>query len=162
MIKNHFLSNQYLFNKNFLFKLPFYGFLCALLVLGACKEKSKVQLAEEAKWEAVMANHDVVMPMMGNTNKVRKQLRRALSDKGNLSEPQTLTIQNLISDLDKADEGMMDWMHGFQKLSKLQETKSHEEIMQYLDTEDAKIKAVGEMMTSSIDNGTAFIENLDK
>jgi len=43
-------------------------FLC--LFIFACGEPmTEAQKLEDAKWEAVMANHDVVMPMMGTTAK---------------------------------------------------------------------------------------------
>ena len=108
-------------------------FSTLLTLLFACGEPmTEAQRLEDAKWEAVMANHDVVMPMMGTTNKVRKKLKKTLKANDNLA-PEIVTKANqLITDLDKADEGMMDWMNGFQQLDKLQEEKSHEEILSYL------------------------------
>lgn len=137
----------------------FYSFL---LLLFACGEPmTEAQRLEDAKWEAVMANHDVVMPMMGTTNKVRKRLKKALKAKENLSAETVNKINQLITDLDKADEGMMDWMNGFQQLDKLQETKNHEEILSYLAKEDVIIKQVGVDMTNGIRAGTDFLETLE-
>ena len=41
-------------------------------------------------------------------------------------------INALISDLDKADEGMMDWMNGYQQLKKLQAEKDNKAMLKYL------------------------------
>ncbi len=133
-----------------------------LLLLIACGEPmTEAQKLEDAKWEAVMANHDVVMPMRGTTNKVRKKLKKALKDKENLPSETVNKINQLITDLDKADEGMMDWMNGFQQLNKLQKSKSHEEILSYLAEQDVIIKQVGVDMTNGIKAGMHFLEGLE-
>ena len=136
--------------------------LFLFLFIFACGEPmTEAQKLEDAKWEAVMANHDVVMPMMGTTNKVRKKLKKVLKAKDNLAGETVTKINALIKDLDNADEGMMDWMNGFQKLSKLQAAKSHQEILQYLDEQDGVIKQVGVDMTNSIKAGMDFVEGLE-
>lgn len=133
-----------------------------MILLFACGEPlTEAQKLEDAKWEAVMANHDVVMPMMGTTNKVRKKLKKALKARVDLPSETMDKINQLIADLDKADEGMMDWMNGFQQLNKLQKSKSHEEILSYLAKEDAIIKQVGVDMTNGIKAGNDFLEGLE-
>lgn len=135
--------------------------LILLVFLFACGEPmTEAQKVEDAKWEAVMANHDVVMPMMGTTNKVRKQLKKVLKSTESLGEASITKINGLIADLDLADEGMMDWMNSFQQLNKLQKEKNHEEILKYLEEQDAVIKQVGVDMTNSIKAGMDFIEKM--
>jgi len=135
-------------------------FLCVFIF--ACGgPMTEAQKLEDAKWEAVMANHDVVMPMMGTTNKVRKKLKKVLKAKEGLAGETVTKINALIGDLDKADEGMMDWMHGFQKLRKLQAEKSHQEILTYLEDQDGVIKQVGVDMTNSIKAGMDFVESME-
>lgn len=118
------------------------------------------QKQESEKWKAVMANHDVVMPMMGTTNKVRKGLKAVLKDTDGLEAATTTKVNGLIDALNKADDSMMDWMQGYKKLGELQKTKSHEEILQYLDNEETKINKVKGLMESSIKNGQAFLATL--
>jgi len=118
------------------------------------------QKQESEKWKAVMANHDVVMPMMGTTNKVRKGLKAVLKKSEGLEATTTTKVNGLIDALNKADDSMMDWMQGYKKLGELQKTKSHEEILQYLDTEESKINKVKELMESSIENGKAFLATM--
>ncbi len=135
--------------------------LTILSGLSSCGNSETVQLKNEEtkRWKEVMANHDVVMPLMGTTNKVRKDLKKLLGADKNLTDNSQATINNLITQLNKADEGMMDWMNNFQQLEKLQKTKTHEEIMQYLAKTDEEIKAVGRAMNKSIQDGLDFLES---
>ena len=137
-------------------------FAAFLLLFFACEdaEKAKLHALEDAKWTAVMANHDVVMPMMGTTNKVRKKLKTVLSETENLPTEKAEKINALITDLDKADESMMDWMNGFPQLKKLQAEKEHSEIIDFLDEQDVVIKGVGIKMTNSIKAGTDYLEQM--
>lgn len=137
-----------------------YIFFFVLFILACGEPMTEAQKLEDAKWEAVMANHDVVMPMMGTTNKVRKKLKKVLKEKENLPGETVTKINALISDLDKADEGMMDWMNGFQQLKKLQAEKDHKAILKYLTEQDVIIKQVGSDMTNSIKAGMDFVESL--
>lgn len=128
----------------------------------ACGEPmTEAQKLEDAKWEAVMANHDVVMPMMSTTNKVRKKLKKALKTKEGLAGETVTKINGLIGGLNKADEGMMDWMNSFQQLKKLQAAKNHQEILKYLEEQDGIIKQVGVDMTNSIKAGMDFVESME-
>ncbi len=140
-------------------KNTFLLFIITVLI-SACgtgsRETSEQQL-EGKKWDEVMANHDVVMPMMGTTHKVRKALKAIQSSKGTLEQPVAASITKMLTDLDKADESMMDWMQNYQKLGKLQSSKSHVEIMKYLDSEEVKINKVKELMDSSIAAGQEFV-----
>jgi len=139
-------------------------FAAFLLLFFACEdaEKAKLQALEDAKWTAVMANHDVVMPMMGTTNKVRKQLKTHLKETEGLPTDKVEKINALITDLDKADESMMDWMNGFLPLKKLQAEKEHADIIKFLDEQDVVIKGVGIKMTNSIKAGMDFMEQSEQ
>ena len=131
---------------------------CSLfLLLAACGDGEEAKL-EAAEWEKVMANHDVIMPLMSTTNKVRRDLKDIIDTKENLPPATVENIQRLIKNLDQADEDMMDWMNGFQQLEKLQAEKEHDELMRYLAIEDAKIKKVGVDMNSAIQRGIDFLE----
>ncbi len=139
-------------------------FATFLLLFFACvdAESAKHHNIQDAKWTAVMANHDVVMPMMGTTNKVRKKLKGLLSGEDNLPAEKVEKINTLIADLDKADESMMDWMNGFPQLKKLQAEKDHAEILKFLDEQDVVIKGVGIKMTNSIKAGMDYMEQLEQ
>ena len=95
------------------------------------------------------------------THVVADMIKKTLKSKENLGEATITKINGLISDLDKADEGMMDWMNGFQQLKKLQAEKNHQEILTYLEEQDAVIKQVGVDMTNSIKAGMDFVESME-
>ena len=135
-------------------------FMVAVLfsACGAGSRETSEQQLEGKKWDEVMANHDVVMPMMGTTHKVRKALKAYQSSKGTLEQTEAAAITKMLTDLDKADESMMDWMQKYQKLGKLQDSKSHAEIMKYLENEEVRINKVKELMESSIAAGQAFLK----
>ncbi len=137
-------------------------FLALLFILSSCGAGSRQTQEEKLqgeKWDAVMANHDIVMPMMGDTRKVGKQLKAFRDNQPEGAAALVTKANQLIADLEKADESMMDWMHGFKKLGELQGTLSHDEILDYLDKEDQTMKKVKELFDTSIANGQSFLKN---
>ena len=140
------------------FKFLLLASLSLLIACGAGSRETEDQQIEGKKWDEVMAQHDVVMPMMGQTHKVRKSLKAYKNTIEASEVTQMDRLNNLLTNLDKADEAMMDWMQGYQKLGVLQESKTHQEIMQYLEQEAVKINKVQDLMKASIEEGQAFIE----
>jgi len=140
------------------------SFILALaLILFSCgsgSRQTKEQIMEGKKWDEVMANHDVVMPMMSTTHKIRKSLKNYINTQDASDAALVNQAAQLVTDLDKADESMMDWMKNYQKLGELQGTKSHEEIMQYLEQEDKNIAKVKELFDTSIESGQAFLNKI--
>lgn len=140
-------------------------FLALVFITISCNSgtrQTKEQITEGEKWDAVMANHDVVMPMMSTTHKIRKSLKNYLNTQESAEATLVSQAAQLVTNLDKADESMMDWMQGYQKLGELQGTKSHEEIMQYLAQEDKKIAKVKELFDTSIKEGETFLKNINQ
>lgn len=118
--------------------------LLPFLLIPGCKEKSSLE-AE------VIAIHDEVMPKMGDIHMAKKKLRVIL---GNTTHDSLKTeILTLISDLEKADEGMMDWMHNWNV------PESEPELTSYLIKEKEKITKVKVDMLSSIESANTFIQN---
>ena len=76
-------------------------FLCLVGLITSCKEKSTLE-------KEVMAIHDEVMPKLGELNKDRKVLQSILISSND--ETVKATLLEAISALEKADDGMMDWM----------------------------------------------------
>jgi len=144
-------------NLSFILALVFLLFSC-----DSGTRQTKEQIMEGEKWDAVMANHDVVMPMMSTTHKLRKSLKHYVNKQESADAPLVSQAAKLVTDLDKADESMMDWMQNYQKLGELQGTKSHEEIMKYLEQEDKNIAKVKELFDTSIKQGEAFLKNINQ
>lgn len=131
-----------------------------LLYIFACQSNDPNHIAQESLKDELMVVHDEVMPRMGEIHKLKKQLKKLSSksiegtDNSDLEE-----IRNAIKDLEKADDGMMEWMASFKSPSKLRGEKSHDEIMNYLKDEKIKIEQVKVDMTKSIEQATKLVEN---
>lgn len=105
----------------------------------------------------VMVIHDEVMPKMDDIYKTQKQLRE---------QKKTVTdaaIQKEIDDhilaLEQAGEGMMEWMANL-KLPSEKDTRTHEEIMTYLEKEKIEIQHVSDDMKGTIAGGRELLEKL--
>ncbi len=135
---------------------------CKLLIIScvlmySCKNKN-VDPELQSLMDNVMAVHDEVMPKMGEIHKLKKQLKKEL--KNNLeevSEKRSKILQHMTA-LDDADEGMMNWMAEYKKLSKLEEDQDP---MSYYQAEQVKIDKVRDDMLSSIENAKLFLNEAD-
>lgn len=118
-----------------------------IFLITACKEKSNLE-AE------VIAIHDEVMPKMGDIHVAKKQLRKLMGE--GTSDSLKTEILELISDLEKADEGMMDWMDKW-------DVPSEEPAMTaYLEKEKIKITKVKEDMLNSIEAANAYLQKANQ
>ena len=136
-------------------------FIVSILIMSACKEKSKDDSAstpnskEKITLESqVMAIHDEVMPKMGDMHVAKKQLRNVMKESQN--DSLNTEILKLITNLEMADEGMMDWM------SKWNVPKSDPEKTEYLKSEKNKITKVKVDMLSSLEAANQFLSKKNK
>lgn len=88
-----------------------------LIPLVGCQNSkdSESQSIPEAKivFTEAMTIHDEVMPRMDEIHKLKKELTLQL---GKIESEEVIQkIKITISDLEKADDGMMDWMHNVVK-----------------------------------------------
>ena len=115
----------------------------AVLLIVSCKAKTNLE-AE------VMTIHDEVMPKMGEIHLAKKELKKALEN----IEYDSLKneVIKLISDLEMADEGMMEWMNQW-KLPENEDEKNA-----YLIKEKEKITKVKDDMLTSIENANNYLE----
>jgi len=105
----------------------------------------------------VMVIHDEVMPKMDDIHRTQKQLRAKKETVTN-----TLVKKNIddhIIALEGAGEGMMEWMAAL-KLPSTDDTRSHEEIMLYLNGQKVEIQHVSDDMKGSIAAGKELLETL--
>ena len=79
-------------------------FLCLVGLFTSCGEKSTLE-------KEVMAIHDEVMPRLGELNKDRKGLQSIL--KNTTDESVKTTLQEAITAIEKADDGMGEWMEEY-------------------------------------------------
>ena len=123
--------------------------------LFACQNNSannaqSEQEAEEKVWSEMMAIHDEVMPKMSTINSLSQMIKKPLATDPPPADTIAAVFEKALADLETAEEGMWDWMNQLQKLNKLRATKSHEEIMTYLNAEKQKVQKVRSDMLNSI------------
>jgi len=104
-----------------------------------------------------MAVHDEVMPKMGDLNRLSRGIRAQMDTVPPIDTLLKLQQLDLLIRLEKADEGMMVWMKELKILDELRATKSHQEIIRYLESEKVRIGAVRDSMLASIEAGKAAL-----
>ncbi len=121
-----------------------------IIVVAACQsdQDKKIQVLKND----IQVLHDEVMPKMAEIadleGKVKAQLDNLIAD--SLSdENAALECQEILADLKKADEGMMQWMGAYQ----MELNGTPEEQIDYLQEEKAKIEMVKNDILSAIERG---------
>ncbi|RMF21838.1 MAG: hypothetical protein D6765_15105 [Bacteroidetes bacterium] len=115
-------------------------------------EDRRVEVRQEQMWDSVMAIHDEVMPQMAEVNRLSRQLK-ALDP-----ESQDPEVQELLQHLSAVDEFMMQWMSEFKQLEALRESKTHQEIMQYLAEEYRKMGQLKQETQRALEAAREFLK----
>jgi len=131
-------------------------FLLAILIL-SCKSNASPEL--QNLMDEVMEIHDEVMPKMSDTHRLRKALKKEMKNHIEEVDEKRGVLLEHITALEKADDGMMDWMKDYKKLSKLSEDIVP---MDYYQEEKIKIQKVSDDMLSAIANAEEFVKNIGK
>lgn len=119
--------------------------LTIVIFIFACK--NKISTPESRLYDHVMAVHDEVMPKMSDIYKARKKLKK-------IDIPDLESRKNeLIQELEMADEAMMEWMRQFDKPT----SENIDENMAYLQDEKIKIEQVSVQMLKAIEQANTFI-----
>ena len=123
---------------------------------------SEDQAKEDQLRKDMIVLHDEVMPFMGAINKTQKELKEQLETIED--EAVKEKAAKIIEDLDKAHEGMMDWMHKnskvFQSLDEMRAEMDHDAIIQYLNKEKADMQDIKELTNDGIKEGTTILNTL--
>jgi hypothetical protein len=127
-------------------------FLMIAFAFSACNTE---QSAQEKLWDEMMVVHDEVMPKMGDLNRLSRDIRAQLDTVPPIDTLKKLQQLDLLIRIGKAEEGMMAWMSELKLLDDLRATKSHKEIIQYLEAEKQRIGAVRDSMLVGIEAGEA-------
>lgn len=134
--------------------------LSAIAISCGPSAQEKQQQQEHQVYYEVMAVHDEAMTKMGELSRINRQLKSQLETIDSTQTQQREEISKMIENLEFADGGMMTWMAGFEKLDKLREAKTHEEIMAYLEAEKIKVNQVRDNMTASMEAGKELLNKL--
>lgn len=118
--------------------------------------------SEEALKKEIFVIHDDVMPKTSEINRLQRKLRGIKKENTSLDSMQQQKLTALLKQLEEAHDGMMVWMNNFKSPAKLRASKSHQEIMEYLNEEKSKIEKVRDDMLMSIDAGDTMLNDLKK
>ena len=127
-----------------------------LITIISCNKSGKGEHAEEnapsgnpnqALYEQVMGIHDEVMPKTDEIYKLKKELQDKITKSPEMAADKKKALDQMIYELDSADDSMMDWMH---KFNPLPDSANQEKAREYLENEMEKIKKVRELINGSI------------
>ncbi len=118
----------------------------------SCKEEK-----ESTQMKEVMAVHDEVMPKMGQLGKLVGELKGMENDSTEIGKQ----YKQARIDLQDANEAMMDWMKNFGDRFTPDEIMKGAELSaekrQWLDEEEANVKALRVQINSSIENAQGLL-----
>ena len=119
----------------------------------SCKEEK-----ESTQMKEVMAIHDEVMPKMGQLGKLVGELKGMEND----STEMGMQYTEARIELQDANKAMMDWMQNFGDRFTpdeiLKGADLSEQKQQWLDEEEASVKALRDQINSSIENAQGVLE----
>lgn len=119
-------------------KVGLVTWILASILLFSCKSGEKTPI--DIQHNEVMAIHDEVMPKMRDIYKLKKRLKKS-------PQKDLEVVQNSISQLEKADDAMMDWMADYKKPK-----GDDPNALNYLASEMNKIEIVKSTMLIAISN----------
>ena len=126
--------------------------IMTLAILTITISSCKTETTDRKDYKEVMRVHDEAMARMGEIYELKRQIQE-------LKEELTDTImvelsEKLISSLDEADEGMMNWMAKF----RIPEDKGDVQIKSYFIEEQKKVDIVNKDIAESIAEAKKFVE----
>jgi hypothetical protein len=125
------------------------------LALISCKAEKK-EATQATQMKDVMAIHDEVMPKMGEMGKLVAELNAKVD-----TTAVGMQYDSAKKELQTAHQSMMDWMHGFGDRFDSDEILNGKELspekQQWLEEEEAKIKAVREQCFTSIEKAEKLL-----
>ncbi len=106
----------------------------------------------EALYNQAMEVHDEVMPKMEDIYQLKRNLQEQIANTPDMVVERKNQLEQIISNLDSANNAMMDWMH---KFNPLPDSTDQEQAREYLESEIERVKKVKELMVESIEKAEA-------
>jgi len=134
---------------------PFLFLSLSVIIILSCnlnQSNGEAEYALKKLHTEVMDIHDEVMPKMSSINKLDRQLKQRLKDPDVVKKD---TIQQLIYQLEEADDAMMNWMSAFKK----PDYANFEAAQQLYASEKEKIIVVRNKMNSIISKAQVFLKD---
>ncbi len=127
--------------------------LLPIFIFSSCNQKPAenkevTETADEVETmrNEVMAIHDEVMSEMGTLMNLKKQLKAKISQTDSTEEKKADSLQQLVAQLEEADEAMMEWIRTYKEPSA---EMSREEALEYLEMKKKEILEVKEKIHRS-------------
>lgn len=102
--------------------------------------------------------HDTAMVLMAPLERTQMSIRKTFEYVNDQEKDRGL---QLLTDLTKAGEAMMDWMHEFKGVELYEEdykAMTEEEILKYLNQEKVAMEQIDQQMRSAIQEGQAYLQ----
>ena len=110
----------------------------------------------------MMAEHDRIMPKMGELNELSKAMSQYLFLDTTMTMETREDLSMVTVNLKEAEEAMMNWMNGISDLELKKVSMKPEELEKYLTTQKDEILRVGEFTDDSIDKAKKALANRKK
>jgi regulator of replication initiation timing len=110
-------------------------------------DSTSIESPNQVLYDQVMDIHDEIMPRVEDIYQLKKELKEKIASATDLASDKKLELEQIIAQLDSADNSMMDWMHSFNPLP---DSIDQEKARAYLESEMEKIKKVKALMTETI------------
>ncbi len=109
----------------------------------------------QALYNQMMDIHDEVMPKMDDIMRLKRELQEQIKNSPDMVLERKEELENIISNLDSANNSMMSWMHRIHEFNPLADSIDQEKAREYLESEMEEIKKVKELTTESIEKAKA-------
>lgn len=130
-----------------------------VFVLACGPQKQQEGESETGRLDSeVMAVHDEVMPYMQDINGYKEQIRNkidSLSQAGVNDGDEVTALNNLMQQLESADEAMMNWMRNFDRNY---DNQTEEEAVAYLEDQKEKVIQVKEDMETALRDAETMLK----
>jgi len=120
-----------------------------VLIFAACNNSKN---DEKSVLDDVIKMHDTVMAHSDQLMKNKMKLDTLLQTADDTAK---IKINQLKNELNKADDDMEDWM---QKFDPEQKGKTHNQVMNYLNSQKARIEAIDSAINTSVKQSAAYIK----
>ena len=115
--------------------------------------------AKKALYDEVMEIHDAIMPRMDDIMKLKGDLREQLDQLKEATDAvaaeKSKAMEEIVQQLEDADEGMMNWMRNFRPL---EDSTAYEEAIQYLEEQKKGIEEVKVKMEEAMEAAKNALE----
>ncbi len=113
-------------------------------------DKTEQKEAKNSLMKEVMAVHDEYMPKMDDLHQAEEELQMTIDSIQNEEEPDEELIaelEELQAEVEKAGNGMMDWMKGFKKPA---DDMKEDKVQEYLEQQKKLMEDVGRKMDKTL------------